>query len=251
MTRMPVSYATIAATLESQNVKDNVGGYIVKRLLDAKLVIEQVETVSYPNVRGKFEAQNAGNDFDEYDIALVPGTNQIKGVRNQHLQNNRPRQSTFTGSVDEHGFVTLPNGCFQYQEDGLTAYLMDTDRVNVTNYKGMASGTTAAVKYYVYSFSPELKAQIEKTTTAGPLGSQTGETINGGTYDIGEVSDLQLGLTPTVATASFAWTVTLSKLGKLFYGADNTPTGKERVGFVKKPDGTWTLKEWCVTNCMF
>jgi hypothetical protein len=152
--------------------------------------------------------------------------------------------------VDEKGLVSLPNGRFRYKEDGTTAWLMDTDRYNVTNYHGTVSGPMATVKYYTYAFSPELQAQIEKTTTSGLFGTQTTETLNGGTYDIGDVSELQLGITPTVASASFPWTVTLNKLGKLFYEED-APKGMGRLIFVKKSDDTWALKNWCIVNCQF
>ena len=86
--------------------------------------------------------------------------------------------------------------------------------------------------------------------TFGGFGSAKQETLNGGGYDIGDVSDLQLGITPTMASASFAWTASLNKVGKIFY-AEDVPKGKGRVTFVRKPDETWVIKDWCVTNCMF
>ena len=100
--------------------------------------------------------------------------------------------------------------------------------------------------------SPELKAQIEKTQvpTFGGFGSAEQDTFNGGGYDIGDVSDLQLGLTPMMASASFAWKASLNKIGTIFYEND-VPTGKGRVTFVRKPDETWVIKDWCVANCAF
>jgi hypothetical protein len=161
-------------------------------------------------------------------------------------------QSKAEGAVTESGLVTLPNGRFQYKEEGDAAFLMDTDRFNVANYKGTVGGTMVAVKWYSYSFSPELKPQIEKTQmpTFGGFGSAEQDTLNGGSYDIGDVTDLQLGLTPTMASASFAWTASLNKIGKIFYESD-IPKGKGRVTFVRKPDETWVIKDWCVSNCMF
>lgn len=255
MTRVPVSYGSVVEKLESKQVKENVAVYIVKRLLDSKLVVEQVGTVSYPNIHGKFRKDCCFNpeDFDEYDLSMVPDTNHITGVRHQQCQScSNMSQSKAEGTITESGLVTLPNGRFQYKEEGDTAHLMDTDRFNVTNYKGSVGGPMVAVKWYSYSFSPELKAQIEKTQmpTFGGFGSAEQDTFNGGGYDIGDVSDLQLGITPTMATASFAWTASLNRLGKLFY-EDDVPKGKGRVTFVRKPDETWVIKDWCISNCMF
>ena len=128
---------------------------------------------------------------------------------------------------------------------------MDTDQFNVANYKGAVSGPMMAVKWYSYSFSPELKSQIEKTQmpTFGGFGSAEQDTLNGG-YEIGDVSDLRLGVTPTMASASFAWTASLSKIGKISYESD-VPKGKGRVTFVRKPDESWVIKDWCVNNCVF
>jgi hypothetical protein len=252
MTRVPVSYGSLVDTLQEKNVKENVAVYIVKRLLDAKLVTEKVDTIMYPNIRGKFRSDNR-YDFDEYDLSMVPNSNRITGVRNQQCQScSNQHQSNVTGQVDEGGLVTLPNGRFRYKEDGAMAYLMDTDRFNVTNYKGSVGGPMVGMKWYTYSLSPELKAQIEKTqvSTFGGFGTATEDTWSGGGYDIGDVSDLQLGITPTMASASFAWTASLNKIGKIFYQSD-VPTGKGRVTFVRKPDETWVIKDWCVAGCAF
>ncbi len=252
MTRMPVSYGTLVDTLRSKKVKENVAVYIVKRLLDAKLVTEKVDTVMYPNIRGKFRSDSR-YDFDEYDLSMVPNSNRIIGVRKQQCQYCANQdQSNVNGGFDENGLVNLPNGRFRYQDDGATAYLMDTDRFNVTNYKGSASGSMVGVKWYTYAFSPELRARIEKTQVPkfGGFGSAAEDTLSGGSYEIGEVSDLQLGITPTMASASFAWTASLNKIGKIFYQND-VPTGKGRVTFVRKPDETWVIKDWCVANCAF
>ncbi len=252
MTRVPVSYGTLVDTLKEKEVKENVAVYVVKRLVDANLVTEKVDTLMYPNIRGKFRSDNR-YDFDEYDLSMVPNSNRITGVRNQQCQScSSQHQSKVTGQVDENGFVTLPNGRFRYKEDGATAYLMDTDRFNVTNYKGSVGGSMVGAKWYSYAFSPELKGQIEKTQvpTFGGLGTATEDTWNGGGYDIGEVSDLQLGVTPTMASASFAWTAALNKIGKIFYQSD-VPTGKGRVTFARKPDETWIINGWCVSNCTF
>jgi hypothetical protein len=252
MTRSPASYGRLVDTLKEKQVKENVAVYIVKRLVDANLVTEKVDTINYPNIRGKFRSDNR-YDFDEYDLSMTPNTNRITGIRDQQCQScANHHQSNVNGMVDESGLVTLPNGRFRYKEEGGAAYLMDTDRFNVTNYKGAASGSTVAMKWYTYAYSPDLKAQIEKTQmpTFGGFGSAKQETLNGGGYDIGDVSDLQLGITPTMASASFAWTASLNKVGKIFY-AEDVPKGKGRVTFVRKPDETWVIKDWCVTNCMF
>jgi hypothetical protein len=255
MTRMPISYASIVDTLKTKQVKENVAVYIVKRLLDAKLVTEQVDTVNYPNIHGKFRKDCCYNpdDHDEYDLTMVPNSNRITGIRYRQCQScANMSQSKAEGSVTETGLVTLPNGRFQYKEEGTTAYLMDTDRFNIANYKGAVGGPMVSMKWYAYAFSPELKAQIEKiqVPTFGGFGSATQDTLNGGSYEIGVVSDLQLGLTPTMASASFAWKASLNKIGTLFYESD-IPTGKGRVTFVRKPDETWVIKDWCVANCAF
>jgi hypothetical protein len=256
MTRMPVSYASVVDTLKTKQVKENVAVYIVKRLLDAKLVTETVDTVKYPNIRGKFRAEPksyCNYCFDEYELEMVPNTNQLKGVRSEQRQNESgQRHGNVTGVVDTSGLVSLGRDRFQYKEDGATAWLMDQDRFNITNYKGTSSGSTLEAKWYTYVFSPELKAQIEKTQvpTFGGFGSAEQDTFNGGGYDIGDVSDLQLGLTPTMASASFAWKASLNKIGTIFYEND-IPTGKGRVTFVRKPDEIWVLKDWCVANCAF
>jgi hypothetical protein len=256
MTRMPVSYGSLVDTLKTKQVKENVAVYIVKRLLDAKLVTETVDTVKYPNIHGKFRAEPKSYCqycFDEYELEMVPNTNQLKGVRSEQRQNESgQRHSNVTGVVETNGLLSLGRDRFQYKEEGATAWLMDQDRFNITNYKGTASSSTVEAKWYTYAFSPELKAQSEKTQlpTFGGFGSATQDTFNGGGYDIGDVSDLQLGLTPTMASASFAWKASLNKIGKLVYESD-TPTGKGRVTFVRKPDETWVIKDWCVSNCAF
>jgi hypothetical protein len=256
MTRMPVSYASVVDTLKTKQVKENVAVYIVKRLLDAKLVTETVDTVKYPNIHGKFRAEPksyCNYCFDEYELEMVPNTSQVKGVRSEQRQNESgQRHADITGVVDANGVVSLGRDRFQYKEDGATAWLMDQDRFNITNYKGTASGSTVEAKWYTYAFSPELKAQIEKTqvSTFGGFGSAEQDAFNGGGYDIGDVSDLQLGLTPTMASASFAWKASLNKVGTIFYEND-VPTGKGRVNFVRKPDETWVIKDWCVANCAF
>lgn len=252
MTRLPVSYGTLVEGLKTKGVKENVAAYIVKRLLDAGLVTERVDTINYPNIHGKFRSE-ARYELDEYSLSMVPNTNRLTGFRDQQCQSCANRhESKVNGTVDENGLVTLPNGRFRYKEDGGAAYLMDTDRFNITNYKGTVSGSMVGVKWYNYSFSPGLKAQIETTPmpTFGGLGTTKQETLDGGSYAIGEVSDLRLGLTPTMAAASFAWTVSLNKIGRLFYGAD-TPKGDGRVTFARKPDETWAIENWCVSNCAF
>ncbi|HTU48044.1 MAG TPA: hypothetical protein VMF91_23495 [Bryobacteraceae bacterium] len=251
MTRVPASYGSVMESLQAKQVKENVAVYIVKRLTDAKLVTERVDTVMYPNIHGRFRSDNR-YDYDEYDLTMVADSNRISGTRYQQCQNcANQHQSKVNGIVNENGLVTLPNGRFRYKEDGAVAYLLDTDRFNVTNYKGTTAGPPVAVKWYSYSFSPELQSQIEKTQvpTFG-FGSNTEDTLNGGSYQIGQVSDLQLGMSPTVASASFAWTVDLNKIGKLFFGSE-VPAGKGRVTFVRKPDETWAIKDWCVANCWF
>jgi hypothetical protein len=256
MTRMPVSYGSLVDTLKTKQVKENVAVYIVKRLLDAKLVTETVDTVKYPNIHGKFRAEPksyCNYCFDEYELEMVPNTSQVKGVRSEQRQNESgQRHADVTGVVDANGIVSLGRDRFQYKEDGAMAWLMDQDRFNITNYKGTASGSTVEAKWYTYAFSPELKAQIEKTQvpTFGGFGSATQDTLNGGSYEIGDVSDLQLGITPTMASASFAWKASLNKIGEIFYESD-VPTGKGRVTFVRKPDETWVIKDWCVSNCVF
>jgi hypothetical protein len=255
MTRVPVSYGSLVDTLKTKEVKENVAVYIVKRLLDAKLVTETVDTVKYPNIRGKFRAgpeSYCQYCFDEYELEMVPNTNHLKGVRTRQRQNETVGHFDATGVVEANGLVSLGRDRFQYKEDGPTAWLMDQDTSNITNYKGTASSSTVEAKWYTYAFSPELKAEIEKTQmpTFGGFGTTTEDTLNGGSYEIGDVSDLQLGITPTMASASFAWTVSLNKIGKLFYQAD-TPTGKGRVNFVRKPDETWIIKDWCIANCAF
>ena len=252
MTRMSVSYGSFVDTLRANKVKENVAVYIVKRLLDSRLVTEKVDTIMYPNIHGRFRSDNR-YDFDEYDLAMVPNSNRITGTRYQQCQSCANRhQSNVNGEVDESGLVTLPNGRFRYKEDGATAYLMDTDSFNVTNYKGSVSGPPVGMKWYTYAFAPELNAQIEKTQvpTFGGFGAATEDTLNGGSYEIGEVSDPQLGITPTMASASFAWIASLNKIGKIFYESE-VPTGKGRVTFVRKPDETWVIKDWCVAKCAF
>lgn len=250
MQRSVVDFALLAATMKEKGVENGVAIMVFGRLLEQKMMVAQTDKVPYPNIRGRFRSDSKYS-YDEYDLQLVPNTNNIKGVRYQQGQNEtRQRQSEVTGTVEASGLVQLGRSRFQYKEEGTTAWLMDKDAFNVVNYKGAVSGPPVEVTWYTYSFTPELQSQIVKTNDA-PFGIGTHEVQNGkgGTYEIGELTELQLVL-ETSAVASFSWTASLNRFGRAFYGTDK-PSGKGRVGFAKKPDGTWFVKNWCTANCMF
>jgi len=248
--RSLVDFGQLAALMEKKGVENGTAILVFGRLLDQKLIVQHVDAVSYPNIHGGFRSDSKYG-YAEYELEMVPNTNHIKGVRYEQGQDEaQQHQSDVTGTIDASGLVSLGPNRYQYKEEGSTAWLMDKDVSFVRNYKGTVSGPMIEVKWYTYSFSPEVQAQIVKTKDAPfGFGLYEVETVKGGSYEIGDVSGLEL-MTDTDAVGSFAWRASLNKFGRAFYGTEK-PSGNGRVKFGKKPDGTWFVKNWCTMNCMF
>jgi hypothetical protein len=118
---------------------------------------------------------------------------------------------------------------FLYREEGKTAYLDQKGDQGIGTFTGTASGQRVELRWYEYTFSPEVQ------TSAG---RQVIE-VAAGRLQVGEVSNLQL-VNETHAVANFAWQAQLNKLGQIMLG-DVKPSGTSSVQFAKKPDGTWVL----------
>jgi hypothetical protein len=212
---------------------------VIGRLLDQNLIVQHSDTVQFPRINGSYLCERTGM-YSEYKLEMIPGTNNIKGVVYQQYP---PAKSDVTGAVEADGSVTLgpPRGSggktfhYQYKEDGATALLINKGDMYGANFRGTV-GPKVDTKWYTYSYSPEV--QFPEPNNA-----------NGGSYEIGDLSGLQL-VDDTHAIGSFAWTVSLNKFGQAVYPFQK-PSGTGRVQFGKKPDGSWFVNNWCMTNCMF
>ena len=173
-------------------------------------------------------------------IELVPMIGRVDPDGSVHLPS-----ATWIGSL-----TSVPPGPpiegdlnFQYREEGATAYLQETRQDQLLcadcysptgrrTFAGTASGKKVEVKWYEYTFSPEVQ------TSAGRQGIE----VAAGRFQVGEVSNLQL-VNDTHAVANFAWDAQLNKIGQIML-ADVKPSGTSTAQFAKKPDGTWVINEF-------
>ena len=211
---------------------------IVKKLLEQKMVMQRVDSATYPKISGRFVYDNQYSSY-EFDLNTMPNSNICAGKRTsvskQMLGPNGRSVSDVTGNIEANGLVDLNGEKFQYTESGATATLRGQSG---SVFNGPATGQKIEVKWYEYTFSPEMMKRIVHQQR-GPFGVVTGDFVSGGDFVFGEVSDLQLVM-ETHAAAKIAWQVSLNDLGRLFLGAEK-PAGKAEVQFVKKPDGTWIV----------
>jgi hypothetical protein len=225
--------------------------FILKQLLERKLVVQRQDSVSYPRIAGRFVYSNASMKY-EFDLEPTPDSNTCTGTRYSEFKNMAGRMaSKLNATVAANGSVHItkaPTGLmdstpdfeetFQYHEEGGAATLRSLHGDSV--FTGPATGQKLELKWYEYSFSPELAKQIVHDQhgpfVSGPL---KGDFVPGGAFVLGEVSDLQL-LLDTHAAANIAWQVSPNDLARIFLGSEK-PAGKTEVHFVKKPDGTWVV----------
>lgn len=227
----------------------------VRSLIEAKFVAQNIEVVSYPRISGTFFGRKSGgSDTLTIDLQVVGGTNAITGSFTWGVRRGA-RQDTETGPVS--GIVTptgivrlsttanlrvfVDNDEFQYVENGSTATLLPTHPRGANWFDGGSWTLTGPVspgrvevKWYSYSFSPQL--QIAPSVPSHSV------KVIGGSYEVGEVSNLRL-VTETQATANFAWQARLNKVPDILYGGQisSRPSGTGSAKFTKKPDGTWVL----------
>jgi len=229
--------------------------FALKRLIEEKLVTQKIEVLNYPKISGTFvlHVQTKSGDWltttdSTINIGMVPATNSLYGSQltiktsKAYFGGGTSRDTdTFKGTVDPNGrvYLTLPrytNGFrngegieFLYREEGKTAYLDQKGDQGIGTFTGTASGQRVELRWYEYTFSPEVQ------TSAG---RQVIE-VAAGRLQVGEVSNLQL-VNETHAVANFAWQAQLNKLGQIMLG-DVKPSGTSSVQFAKNPDGTWVL----------
>ena len=214
-----------------------VGGpaLTLKRLINGRFVIQKSVALSYTVLSGTWVSKGNGDPSSERTIQLQmePNSNVVRGVcaavPNNGWFGSYP-QSQFRGEMttDDHLKTADSSACtgpipLLYYVKGAEARLSDPHNT----YIGTPSGKRVEVRWYDYSFTPEVMA----TVVMGMLPV--------GTYDVGQVSSLQL-VTETHAIAIFAWRATLDNFGKLLCG-DIIPSGDGTVEFAKKPDGTWMV----------
>lgn len=228
--------------------------YILKKLIERKLVSEKPIIISYPAISGAFKTTTPygfAGKFSEatFDLHTEPNSNIVRGIyTNKNPDSNELYE--FEGEVQPDGMMQVRNvgkwyasfPILQYQETGATGRIVRKD--NGLQYIGPASGKTTQKKFYEYSFTDDMQKLISDRQR-GPLrqkgmfGELSGKFVPVGDFVLGEVSDLQLVM-DNHAAANIAWEVSPNDLGQLFLGTES-PKGKTEVHFVKKPDGTWVL----------
>ncbi len=214
----------------------------VKRLLDKGLVIQTVETVSYPKISGTFVSQkNYYGDWTVYDLEMRPNSNLLTGdsYRTGTLGSPKPQSPWWVeGSIEPDGRLRLntsgANEEATYVEEGSAAYIDFKGGSTYGRYKGNATGKKVDASLYTYSWNPDL-SQKRLIREGNAI------YVIGGECEVGNVSGLRL-VTDTVATATFGWKATLNDVGASFFPVQ-PPTGTGEVSFGKKPDGTWFVDE--------
>jgi len=218
---------------------------VLKELLARGLVVQHVDTVSYPKISGRFAgtfAYGNGEHYTEgYDLETGQDSNTLSGDQ-FYIEPGRGinQRDKIAGTVMPDGGIDLhtTTGDYYWQmkhatytEEGSLATLKF--RGQSASLNGKATGQKVAVKWYQYEFSPETMRQIEKTSA--------GSHLAGGEYEVGEVTDLRL-VTETAAVARFSWHVSLNSFGQII-SSGKEPSGNGGVSFAKKPDGTWFVDE--------
>lgn len=234
MQKSLVDNGQTAASAKANKVAPEQAIMAFGRLLDQNFMVLHVDTLQYPQIQGSYIV-----DVDpklmtsEYKLEMIPGTNNIRGSMTQKDPLSPLQRYVITGRVETDGSVslTLDRGRtyhYQYKQEGSKARLINKGDMFGQNFTG-TPGSMVDAKWYTYSLSSDV--QFLDNANA-----------NGGRYEIGGVSGLQL-LTDTQAVAHFAWTAALNKLGRAFYGSLN-PNGNGFVEFGKKPDGTWFVQNY-------
>jgi len=219
--------------------------FILRRLIEEKLVAQRADIVSYPKISGTFKAtQNQG--VYEFVLETGPDSNVVHGTSSEQSQNmSRPSLTPVRTTVDVNGLFRIGQDSWLYQERDGTAQLLDQDRFGARrNYTGPASAQKVQMKWYEYAFTLEMQKQIVHEPKGpfrptGLFGEIKGDFVQGGSFEVGEVTGLQLML-ETRAVANVTWKLLPNNLGRIFLG-DEKPSGKGKVQFAKKPDGTWVV----------
>jgi hypothetical protein len=239
----PVSKYLVRSLSDYKTAKlENDEEAVVKELLNKGFVVQRPETLSYPQVSGRFISEGQwGGVWTVYDFQMTPNSNLFTGASfrtNSHDNPVKPEGVWWVqGSIDPTGNMKLNTSGAQeevmYVEEGGAAFLDFRGGSSYGRYKGKATGKKVDVTSYVYSWNTDfLKDHSTKDAN--------GLFLLGGTFEVGDVSGLRL-ITETVATASFAWKLSPNDVGKSFF--TRIPSGKGEASFGKKPDGTWFVDE--------
>lgn len=212
-----------------------VYGPLLKRFLEQGFLTQTASTTTYPEISGTFAGTSAAFGYKYlWILDSVPGTNELRG------QCRGPASiDAAQGTVEPDGKVTLycagiPQPA-QYVEDGPNAYLKfvkgSIPISQAGTFRGHATGKKVTVTWYAYALTPKFKALMKH------LGYVS--YVVAGKYEVGKVTNLRLD-TDTLASANFAYTVSLNSVGKLFYPSGGIG-GEGMVTFGKKPDQTWAI----------
>jgi hypothetical protein len=169
---------------------------------------------------------------------MVPNSNNLVGEATElHQHLTGPYRHKVTGTVETDGTVAISDPVVglrgTYREQGGKGYLAIRFPIDPENepdmFVGPATGRKVDVKWHTYSWSSEMLSQI--------VSEGNSNYVVAGKIEIGEVSDLRL-LTETQASANVTWTGVLNRMGMGLHRG-SPPSGRWRVLFGKKPDGTW------------
>lgn len=242
----------------STNADKGATDHTLNRLIKANLVRQSLSVLSYPRISGTWANPTENKPGYLYatmtmQLQMDENTNVVTGSCVYNWGgNDSPRREKVTGTVSPDGSVAFTDVCwsqggtqyqYQYSENGTTAYLQSTNNVNgyypYWKLTGTASGKVE-VKWYVYTFTPEVKIASSGQRVLVEGGRYLGgRYVEGGRYLVGDVSNLRL-VTETMASANFAWQAQLNLLGNILLDGAR-PSGTGTAVFAKKPDGTWVL----------
>jgi hypothetical protein len=253
MNRTPTDYTQATSGL----------GMILRQLLERKFVQQQSDVATFPRVSGRFTmAATNVHDWErrgEFSLEPVPGSNYLSGNFDLTMEGLHS-SGDVRGTVSPDGKIIISPRRYnwtielQYVEEGASGYLILVStnplaRGISSRFTGPASHQTFDLRFYTYSFSSELQKQITQVIP-GQNGLDWGNPVRnpvliGGKIIIGDVSRLQLGDVPTIATASFTWTARLNEIGRILAQSE-TQSGTGWGTFRQKPDGSWLVERWCI-----